>query len=257
MPVAIAAFVVLGAFGGIEWIWHRNPTVPAKAVESKVSNLVRSPANQSSDPLEVSTDSGRHFSTQTQIGRDATLQDPGVGLRPVPTAASATQATAQDGGRLSHSGMTVSNDLASATRDATYLGSATQPASTIATGSAGPVLKDIASIPKDSSTGQQLPAAQKVRVAPGGVQGLVISRAAPLYPASARQAHIEGTVVLQALIGKDGSVLNVRVLSGHPMLIQAAVDAAKQWHFNPYYLDGEQVEADTQINVSFTLQGGD
>jgi outer membrane biosynthesis protein TonB len=41
------------------------------------------------------------------------------------------------------------------------------------------------------------------------------------------------------------------------MLIQAAVDAAKQWHFNPYYLDGEQVEADTQINVSFTLQGGD
>jgi len=99
-------------------------------------------------------------------------------------------------------------------------------------------------------------AAQKVRVSSGVAEGLLIHQVTPQYPSLARQARIQGTVILQAVIGKDGTVQKVRVLSGHPMLVQAAIDAVRQWRYKPYYLNGEAVEVDTQINVNFTLAGG-
>jgi len=99
-------------------------------------------------------------------------------------------------------------------------------------------------------------AAQKVRVSSGVAQGLLVHQVTPQYPQLARQARIQGTVVLQAVIGKDGTVQHLRVLSGHPMLIEAAMDAVRQWRYKPYYLDGEPVDVDTQINVNFTLSGG-
>jgi len=64
------------------------------------------------------------------------------------------------------------------------------------------------------------------------------------------------TVVLQAVIGKDGTVGDLRLVSGHPMLAGAAIEAVKQWHYRPYLLNNEPVEVDTQINVNFTLGGG-
>jgi len=93
----------------------------------------------------------------------------------------------------------------------------------------------------------------KVRVSSGVAQGLLIRQVKPEYPSLARQARIQGTVVLQAAIGKDGTVQNLRVVSGHPMLTAAAIAAVKQWRYKPYYLNGEPVEVDTQINVIFTL----
>jgi protein TonB len=92
---------------------------------------------------------------------------------------------------------------------------------------------------------------QKVQVSSGVAQGLLVHQVTPRYPAQARQAHVQGTVILQALIGKDGSVRNLHAVSGPPMLTQAALDAVKQWHYKPYYLDGQPVEAETQINVKF------
>jgi protein TonB len=62
--------------------------------------------------------------------------------------------------------------------------------------------------------------------------------------------------VLQAVISKDGSIQNLRVASGHPMLVQAALDAVKQWHYKPYLLNGEPQEVETQITVNFALSGG-
>lgn len=59
--------------------------------------------------------------------------------------------------------------------------------------------------------------------------------------------------MLQAVIGKDGTVQNLRVITGHPMLTEAAIAAVRQWLYRPYYLNGEAVEVDTQINVNFTL----
>jgi protein TonB len=78
----------------------------------------------------------------------------------------------------------------------------------------------------------------------------------PSYPPLARQARIQGTVVLQAIIGKDGSIEHLRAVSGHPMLIPSAIDAVSQWKYKPYLLNGEPVEVDTQVTVNFTLAGG-
>ena len=97
---------------------------------------------------------------------------------------------------------------------------------------------------------------QRVRVSQGVSQGLLIHQVKPTYPPLARQARIQGTVVLQAVIGKDGSIQNLKVVSGHPMLAPAALEAVKQWRYKPYYLNGEPVEVDTTINVNFTLSGG-
>jgi protein TonB len=72
----------------------------------------------------------------------------------------------------------------------------------------------------------------------------------------ARQARIQGQVVLQAEISKDGVIQNLRLVSGHPMLAPSAIEAVKQWKYKPYYLNGEPVEVETQITVNFSLAGG-
>ena len=97
---------------------------------------------------------------------------------------------------------------------------------------------------------------QRVRVSQGVSQGLLVHQVKPTYPPLARQARIQGTVVLQAVIGKDGSIQGLKVVSGHPMLAPAALEAVKQWKYKPYFLNGEPVEVDTTINVNFTLAGG-
>ncbi len=96
---------------------------------------------------------------------------------------------------------------------------------------------------------------QRVRVSMGVTQGLLIRRVQPVYPALARQARIQGTVVLQAVISKTGDIINLQAISGHPMLVPAALDAVKQWKYKPYILNGEPVEVDTQVTVNFTLGG--
>ena len=71
-----------------------------------------------------------------------------------------------------------------------------------------------------------------------------------------RQARIQGQVLLQAQISKDGSIENLSLISGHPMLAPAAIEAVKQWRYKPYMLNGEPVAVDTQVVVNFTLSGG-
>jgi periplasmic protein TonB len=96
---------------------------------------------------------------------------------------------------------------------------------------------------------------QRVRVSQGVSQGLLVHKVTPQYPPLAKQARIQGTVVLQALIGKDGSIQNLHVVSGHPMLTNSALEAVKEWKYKPYYLNGEPVEVETTINVNFSLSG--
>jgi periplasmic protein TonB len=97
---------------------------------------------------------------------------------------------------------------------------------------------------------------QRVRVSAGVTSGLLVHRVAPVYPPLARQARIQGTVILQAQISKDGSIQNLQLISGHPMLAPAAIEAVKQWKYKPYLLNGEPVEVETQVQVNFTLAGG-
>jgi protein TonB len=99
----------------------------------------------------------------------------------------------------------------------------------------------------------RLAAPSKVRVSSGVAQGLLVRQVKPAYPPLAMQARIQGTVVLQAVIAKDGTVQALRVVSGHPLLVPAAIEAVKLWRYKPYLLNDQPVEVDTQINVNFTL----
>jgi protein TonB len=97
---------------------------------------------------------------------------------------------------------------------------------------------------------------QRVRVSLGVSQGLLIKKVQPAYPPLARQARIQGRVLLQAEISKDGTIENLRLISGHPMLAPAAIEAVRQWRYKPYMLNGEPVAVETQVEVNFTLSGG-
>jgi len=94
------------------------------------------------------------------------------------------------------------------------------------------------------------------QIAVGSVlQGLqLITRVLPEYPAAAKQMGAQGIVEFSALIGKDGRVLDLTAVSGHPLLVQAAKDAVMQWVYKPTLLNGEPVEVKTTIDVNFTLQ---
>jgi len=97
---------------------------------------------------------------------------------------------------------------------------------------------------------------KRIRVASRVAEANLIHDVAPQYPPEAGRARIEGTVVLMAVIGKDGTVEDVRVESGLPLLAQAAIDAVRQWRYKPYMIDGEPVEVDSRITINFTLSRG-
>ncbi len=83
--------------------------------------------------------------------------------------------------------------------------------------------------------------------------GSLIYQVQPVYPPLARTARIEGPVVLAALISKDGTIENLRVLAGHPMLVRSAEEAVSKWRYRPYILNSVPVEVETQITVNFLL----
>jgi protein TonB len=97
----------------------------------------------------------------------------------------------------------------------------------------------------------------RIRVSQGVTAGMKIHDVSPQYPQMAKIARVQGPVVLAAVIGKDGAIQNLRVVStASPLLNQSALDAVKQWRYRPYILNGEPVEVDTTITVNFTLSGG-
>jgi len=98
------------------------------------------------------------------------------------------------------------------------------------------------------------PVASPVRVSHMS-EGDLVRKILPAYPPLARTARIQGQVVLQAVIGKQGVIENLRVLYGHPMLVPAAIEAVRQWRYRPYILNNEPVEVETQITVNFSLAG--
>jgi TonB family protein len=93
----------------------------------------------------------------------------------------------------------------------------------------------------------------RIRVG-GNVQAVkLIEQPYPMYPKEAKEARIQGTVSLAAIIGKDGHVQNLTVITGHPLLVPAALQAVNQWVYEPTYLNGEPTAVETQIDVNFTL----
>ena len=98
------------------------------------------------------------------------------------------------------------------------------------------------------------PTVQRVRVSPGVTKGLLIYRVEPTYPPLAQQARVQGVVVLTAVIDKRGDVEHLQVVSGHPLLASAAIEAVKQWRYKPFLLNGQPLEVETTVTVTFHVR---
>jgi len=114
------------------------------------------------------------------------------------------------------------------------------------------MLKSAPSVPVLAKSSVPAPV-KRVRIASRAAEANLVYDVAPQYPPEAGRARIEGTVVLMAVIGRDGTVKDVRIESGLPILAQAAIDAVKQWRYKPYMIEGEPVEVDSRITINFTL----
>jgi protein TonB len=96
---------------------------------------------------------------------------------------------------------------------------------------------------------------QRIQVGGKVEAAAIVSQAMPQYPAIAKTAHVSGTVVLHAIIAKDGTVEELTYVSGPPLLIKAATDAVREWRYQPTMLNGQPVEVETTIDVVFNLGG--
>ncbi len=94
---------------------------------------------------------------------------------------------------------------------------------------------------------------QRVRVSQGVTTGLLLHKVQPQYPILARNARIQGDVVLKAIIDRDGNIQDLQLVSGHPLLVPAAIAAVKEWRYRPYLLNGQPVEVESNVTVTFLL----
>ena len=92
-----------------------------------------------------------------------------------------------------------------------------------------------------------------VNISAAVAQGMLEYRVVPDYPSAAKDARMEGTVVLQVKIGKDGRLKDITVVSGAKVFQGSAIQAVQQWRYRPYLLNGEPVEVEATINVTFSL----
>lgn len=103
-----------------------------------------------------------------------------------------------------------------------------------------------------TSTAQDIPPG-RARLAASVAEGYLVHKVEPVYPPMAKIAHIQGDVVLTAYISKSGSIDDLRAVSGHPILIQSALDAVRQWKYKPYLVNGEPVAVETTVTVKFYM----
>jgi protein TonB len=109
------------------------------------------------------------------------------------------------------------------------------------------------SVPDAAPVQTVAPAPRVVRI-PGGVAaGNILTKVQPVYPPEAKAQGISGTVLLHALIGKDGTIQELTPVAGNDLLQKAALDAVRQWTYKPYLLNGDPVEVETTIHVVYSL----
>jgi TonB family protein len=113
-------------------------------------------------------------------------------------------------------------------------------------------VKNVREEKPDPASGREVP--KPVSISSGVSRGLLIHQVSPVYPPAARQARIQGVVILQAKISKEGTIEDLKVISGHAELAPAAIAAVQQWRYRPYLLEGNPVEVETQIQVNFQLR---
>jgi protein TonB len=256
--LVLVALLVFGVLGVILWRSYssRASSSPVQAIVTKTPDQTQGISEVKGSQSGLTTVSETRTSTvKAQNEKQTKPQDQTAPPSPTPKPSPGKQAAERDSVVL-RPGMAISRNIAPAENEEGPPNITGEMPAAIPGGLPNAPPSSVANIPASIPVDAPNTAVQKVRVSSGVAQGLLIHQVTPKYPPLARQTRIQGTVVLQAVIGKDGTVQNLHVLSGHPMLTQAAMDAVKQWRYKPYYVNGEPVEADTQINVNFTLSGG-
>jgi periplasmic protein TonB len=107
--------------------------------------------------------------------------------------------------------------------------------------------------PLQNPTEQQPKPPERIRIMQGVTQGLLIRKVQPKYPKEARKKHVQGSVLMHALISKTGEVADLQLISGDALLVPSALKAVKQWKYKPYLLEGQAVEVETEITVNYAL----
>jgi len=136
--------------------------------------------------------------------------------------------------------------------------SATTPAAGSSAASSGSGGNASAVEPHNDAAGGEPPnkvTYNRVRISGGVAESHLIHKIVPAYPEQAKQSRIQGTVILQAVIDKEGHIIELTPISGHPMLVPTALDAVRQWRYSPYILNGDPVEVQTTVTVNFNLAG--
>ena len=118
----------------------------------------------------------------------------------------------------------------------------------------GGIISSSSSLAVAPTLSKPVPTVQRVRVSQGVTKGLLIYRVEPTYPPLAQQARVQGVVVLTALIDKRGNVEHLQVVSGHPLLAPAAIEAVKQWRYKPFLVSGQPVEVETTVTITFHVR---
>jgi periplasmic protein TonB len=238
--IVVGVFVVLLLVGALEWSSHRKHTSdsPVSSVEAKVPDTVPS------SPVVPAAAATTTPATPTPEKNSKSKDQASANKQTVPPPQPDRQQQQQQNNVLDAS-LRAPSAMPKAAIKSEDNSNVAPPSVPIGAGNG---LTNVVDVPVSQPQVSQ----QKVKVSSGVAQGSLVHEVAPSYPRQARLDGIQGTVVLQATVGKDGRVQSVHALRGPPMLVQPAVDAVKQWRYKPFSLNGEPAEADIQINVKFT-----
>ena len=247
----IAAVLVLGLAVGGYYGWPRlEPTLMSLPVVQKYLGPVPAPAlapAASPAPAQTASASG----TGTAQDQTSATEANGAAVPPSDPSSGAG-AMNSDTGPVPPSSPAATTAIA--TNGANTESSAPSTSAGASQGAAGSTVAALAStLTAAALKPAQQPAQQPLRVPQTISEGLLLKRTEPLYPNRARHSGVAGKVQLQADVAQDGSVTQVKALSGDPMLVRSAMEAVRQWKYKPYSLNGQPVEFETEITVNFKL----
>jgi TonB family protein len=244
--VASAVVLVLAALGTLQWRSQGNHASngPAQSTDRNISNPTRSnPSDQGSNQSGISTDSEEPTASPKLVTeKQGKLNAHSIAPGPLSIPQPAKQDNKIADGAL-HPAVPPKNTATVKTEEP----------SPVTGGLLSEIQNSVMNILRDLGVAAPSTAAHNVWVSGGVAESLLVHQVKPRYPSQARQARIQGTVVVRAVIGRDGTVRNALALRGNPILMEAAEDAVRQWRYKPYHQNGVPVDAETRVNVNFTL----
>jgi TonB family protein len=250
-PLVIAAIVIVAAaLGYFGWTKLGKTSSPSQSVSTSQAPAIAAPPAPTS--VAPSAAASEHAGSNSQPPAplsskpSATISTPG-------TPAIAISPDAEVVSKKTAPAIVVkSNSTANAKKTQVQAEeSAPQVPSPLAV--ATPNNKNLSGLVSSVPTAMPTATLATLKISQGVSQGLLIKRVQPRYPQNALSMRVQGAVVMEATINKEGNISNLKVVSGDAVLARAAADAVKQWRYKPYYLNGEPVEIETQITVNFKL----